>query len=722
MPSVDRNLKTGFILSLLLLLAIVAASFFSIRALYRSSDLVDHSNLVIATLEKSMSIMKDAETGQRGYLLTGDESFLGPYNGSYDKALAAVNDFSRLTMDNPRQKANAQKISAIVTNKLTILKDLIDKKRSGQIVTSSDLNAGKVAMDEMRSAVTDAERNERALLATRLASVNRYTVSTPIFLVLAALAAIFISTLAFFRVNSGIKERARLYADLQTKERETADSNDELATLNEELTASNEELLATQEQVNDLNEQLAASNEELTASNEELMATNEDLFSAREDLSNLNGQLEERITERTADLQEREGELATLNEELTAANEELISINEELHENQEHLQKLVGQLEESEQRSRDIVAGAPFPIGVYTGREMRITLANQSIIDVWGKGNDVIGKTYHNLLPELVDQEIYGQLDDVFVNGEPFHARNQRVDIVVDDVLQPFYFNYSFTPLRDSKGNVYGVMNTAAEVTDIVKAKQQVEASEAELKEIKKQLEDELEVSKQLQRQKDDFIGMASHELKTPLTSLSAMIQVAHAKLKNSDDPFLAQAMNKASVQVKRMTAMINGFLNVSRLEAGKIIIEKERFDLDGLVNEVLEETKLMSSGHQLSFESCGIVEVLADRDKIGSVLSNLVGNAIKYSPKGKLVDVGCDVKGNEVVISVKDQGMGIKPEDIKHIFDRYYRVQSSHTQHIAGFGIGLYLSAEIIRQHDGRVWVESESGVGSTFYFSLSL
>ncbi|MBO9564021.1 MAG: PAS domain-containing protein [Niastella sp.] len=137
---------------------------------------------------------------------------------------------------------------------------------------------------------------------------------------------------------------------------------------------------------------------------------------------------------------------------------------------------------ETEHLLRSVVESAPFPIGVYTGREMRISLANHSIMDVWGKGHEVIGKTYHEVLPELADQHIYQQLDDVYTKGIPFHARNQRVDLVVDGKLQPFYFNYSFTPIYNIDGSIYGVMNTAAEVTDIVLAKQKVEQSEQNFK------------------------------------------------------------------------------------------------------------------------------------------------------------------------------------------------------------------------------------------------
>ncbi|SDE35401.1 PAS domain S-box-containing protein [Mucilaginibacter pineti] len=559
-----------------------------------------------------------------------------------------------------------------------------------------------------------------------------------------------------------------------------------------------------------------------------------------------------------SEMQSLNEELATANEELAAGNEELTAINEELLETQHQLETsmvqelaAIEQLKASELLSRDIVAAAPFPIGVYKGREMRIVMANQAMIDVWGKGQDIIGRTYHEVLPELAGQDIYSKLDEVFTTGQPYHARNQRVDLFVNARIQPFYFNYSFTPLTDEHGHIFGVMNTAAEISDIVLiserlaqsehnlkeiieqapvaicilegpqhvitvanhlivelwgkpeqevmnkpvfealpdargqgleevmrevyetgktfyanempvaltrygeqqtvfqnfvyqafytadrqiagviaitidvteqvvSRQKIEASEKELKVIQKRLEEELTVSRQLQSQKDDFIGMTSHELKTPLTSLQAIIQVTQSKLKNSEDKFLNDAMTKAVVQVKRMSAMINGFLNVSRLESGKIAIEKENFNIDQLVEEVISEVKLTIASHTIELVPCAPLTVYADRDKITSVISNLVNNAVKYSPLQTTITVTCQARPDDVRIQIIDQGMGIEKADTEKIFDRYYRVQKPNMKFIAGFGIGLYLSAEIVHKHDGQIGVESEPGKGSTFWFTL--
>jgi len=540
-------------------------------------------------------------------------------------------------------------------------------------------------------------------------------------------------------------------------------------------------------------------------------------------------------------------------QEQQTINEELASINEELIATQGSLQQSIDDYERSEQRLRSFVDSAPFPIGVYIGREMRILLANRSIMDVWGKGYEVVGKLYAEVLPELENQDIFKQLDSVFGTGEPLHARNQRVDLVVDERLQSFFFNYSFTPLFDAEGQVYGVMNTAAEVTDLnlalqqvaqsernlhsmilqapvamcmmigpehiievanqlmielwgkpeadvrhrpvfealpdarnqglealmanvyqrgepvhasempvslirngrqeivyqnfvyqpyraadgnvlgiiaitidvteqVLARHKIEQSEAELRETQRRLEKELEAGRLVERQKDDFIGMASHELKTPLTSLSAMLQVTGLKLKNNPDTFLAGAMDKAQLQVKRMTGMINGFLNVSRLESGKLVIEKHIFDLTALLEEMIGEISMTSPSHQIKLIPCTRLAVNADRGKIGSVITNLLSNAVKYAPKARKIEVNCKQVNGMAEVSVKDEGIGVGIDDIDKLFDRYYRVTSTHTRNIAGFGIGLYLSADIIKQHGGHIWAESELGKGSTFYFTLPL
>ena len=222
------------------------------------------------------------------------------------------------------------------------------------------------------------------------------------------------------------------------------------------------------------------------------------------------------------------------------------------------------------------------------------------------------------------------------------------------------------------------------------------------------------------EQRKNDFIGMVSHELKTPLTSLNGYIQILQSKAKKTEDPFTTNALEVASKQVKKMTTMINGFLNISRLESGKIILNKSEFRLDELIADSVKEMLLMDASHLITFSVHQPITIHADHDKISNVVSNLLSNAVKYSPNNREIEISCTIADNAALVRVKDQGMGIDAKDMEQLFDRYYRVESNHT--ISGFGIGLYLSAEIIERHNGKIWAESEPEKGSIFYFSLPL
>ncbi|RYG44971.1 MAG: PAS domain-containing sensor histidine kinase, partial [Chitinophagaceae bacterium] len=219
---------------------------------------------------------------------------------------------------------------------------------------------------------------------------------------------------------------------------------------------------------------------------------------------------------------------------------------------------------------------------------------------------------------------------------------------------------------------------------------------------------------------KNDFIGMVSHELKTPLTSLTGYLQLMERNARKKEDVFVVGASGSALKQVKKMTSMINGFLNISRLESGKISLERTVFDLNELIAEAVEDISQLETGSVVEYNPCAELKVFADHDKIGSVLSNFLSNAIKYSAVGAAIKVTCDKSDQMAQVSIFDQGRGIHEADLEKIFERFYRVQGN--SNVSGFGIGLYLSAEIIRRHEGHIRAESELGKGSVFHFSIPL
>jgi two-component system sensor histidine kinase VicK len=227
---------------------------------------------------------------------------------------------------------------------------------------------------------------------------------------------------------------------------------------------------------------------------------------------------------------------------------------------------------------------------------------------------------------------------------------------------------------------------------------------------------------KQDEQRKNDFIAMVSHELKTPLTSALGYVQASKKKALINSDAFTAGILERANKQLGKMTTLINGFLNVSRLEAGKIHIDKKRFNMATLIDDVKDGILSDEMSHKIIFSPVKETWVNADKDKLEQVINNLISNAIKYSPHNTLIQVACIEIGNYTRVSVKDEGIGVRPEDQQSLFERFYRVEGEKTHSVSGFGIGLYICKEIIDRHDGEIGVESEVGQGSTFWFSLPI
>ncbi|MDP9079472.1 MAG: ATP-binding protein [Bacteroidota bacterium] len=228
--------------------------------------------------------------------------------------------------------------------------------------------------------------------------------------------------------------------------------------------------------------------------------------------------------------------------------------------------------------------------------------------------------------------------------------------------------------------------------------------------------------SKRDEIRKNDFIAMASHELKTPLTSIKAYIQILAKRLSGSGDGFVTNTLFRASNQVDRMTDLIHGFLDLSRLESGKLQLKLSDFDITTLIEEAISEFRLLNPGYIILFAPDCRITIKADSEKIGQVIGNFLSNALKYSDKECPITVKCSMEDGNLKVSVTDMGIGISPKDQGRVFQRFYRVESEKMRNISGFGIGLYLASEIIHRHKGEIGLESEEGKGSTFYFKLPI
>jgi PAS domain S-box-containing protein len=251
----------------------------------------------------------------------------------------------------------------------------------------------------------------------------------------------------------------------------------------------------------------------------------------------------------------------------------------------------------------------------------------------------------------------------------------------------------TISPVKDTRGRIIGSSKIARDISE----------------------------KKQAERRKNDFIGMVSHELKTPLTSIRSYVQVllAEAKRRNSD-AFIVNALMRTNVQTKKMSHMIQDFLNLARLEEGRVQLMLEEFQIQPLIEEIAGDAQFLTTNHVIVTDNCADVVIKGDREKIGQVLMNLLTNAIKYSPKGGDINITCIPGTGTAQIRVTDQGLGISLAEQKMLFQRFYRVENEQVRTVSGFGIGLYLVSEMLRYHNSRIEVESQEGVGSSFYFTL--
>ncbi len=390
-------------------------------------------------------------------------------------------------------------------------------------------------------------------------------------------------------------------------------------------------------------------------------------------------------------LQKANVELSTVNEEYIALNEELVATNENLRCAEENLTRLNKRLVEKEESLRLSIEAArmgTFNINISTG----IIEVNNYCRELFGFTDDLIVTLQEGFDTLQEDRErIWDAMHNAIENHILFEEEYRIFRKSDNEMRWVRTVGKVSDPSMGTDIHFYGIM------IDIT----------------------ERRASDQL---KEDFIGIVSHEMRSPLTALKGYVQILDWKSKKNNDQFTADLTTKAIRQVNRMTTLITGFLDVARAGEGKIYLNKTYFDMAQIIKVVEEESLATISSHKILFQPAEPIMIFADQDKLEQVLLNFINNAVKYAPNNSQIHVSCSDNNGWVRVSVKDQGIGITAKDQSHIFERFYRVIGAKTENISGFGIGLYLCKEIIDRHAGRIGVESATGEGSTFWFELPI
>ncbi|RLJ72902.1 PAS domain-containing sensor histidine kinase [Pedobacter alluvionis] len=352
------------------------------------------------------------------------------------------------------------------------------------------------------------------------------------------------------------------------------------------------------------------------------------------------------------------------------------------------------EMAKSEERFRNLLLDTPMATGYYETEDIIISLANDEMLRFWGKDKSVIGKPIEEAIPELKGQPFINILKEVYRTGIPYHADQQEALLPVNGKMEKLWFNFTYKPLMNAEGKVYAILHAAMDVTKQVR----------------------------LQQQKDEFLGIASHELKTPVTSIKAYAQVLERMIRNDGDEKKADMVRKMDLQLNRLTGLIGDLLDVTKIQSGKMTFNPIKFDFDQAVREIVDEMQHITSKHCIKTDLNSNAMVYVDRERIGQVITNFLSNAIKYSTDANQIDVSTYALNGEVILCVRDYGIGISKVQQHKVFDQFYRVGGNLQHTYPGLGLGLYISAEIIKNEKGRIWVESEEGQGASFCFALKI
>lgn len=225
---------------------------------------------------------------------------------------------------------------------------------------------------------------------------------------------------------------------------------------------------------------------------------------------------------------------------------------------------------------------------------------------------------------------------------------------------------------------------------------------------------------KKQEKRKDEFIIAASHELKTPITSLKAFTQFLGKLIDKNEDKEYKRYIVKIDRQADKLTKLITDLLNLSKIQAGKIEFHKEHFDFNKWIKEIVGDMQTLSNGHKIIVKGRITRKVFGDQERLSQIITNFLSNAVKYSPGADKVVIKLSEDKDKAIIAIQDFGIGIEQQYQDKIFDRFFRIHDRDEKTFPGLGMGLYISCQIIKQHDGQIWVESEKGKGSTFYFTI--
>ena len=744
-----RNMLIGFGSSLLLLIISAVASYTSISRLLESSRLVDHTNNVILEVENVLSAVKDAETGQRGFLLTGKNQFLGPYNGARTRAMNSIDQVKSLTADNPGQQARIDRLRLTVEARLDKLDSLVAQKRANVQFSESELDEGRRRMDEIRATVAQMKDAEELLLTARNQRLVRFSGTTPIVILVASALAIVITIVFFLRLNADYQNRLLLQAALEEKDRD---------------------ITRRINIIQDVAANISAGDYSIRVSDE----GRDGLGSLSGALNKMAGSLEFSFNT-LADKEWLQAGIATLNEKMLGEREIKPLSNIITAFVTEYSGCAAGVLYIAENNDTFALSGT-------------YAMAGNSLPQYFAPGEGIGGQAAMDKQPiiltdipqdNILISHAAGTIKPVVVAAVPLLFEN-RVNGVLELLsLRPFSTREkSF--LESVAGNIGTIINTAknrlrlqelleetqsqseelqaqhAELENMnVELEMKTERLQASEEELRVQQEELMQANQELEekavsleeknqliiernidiqrkaeelalstRYKSEFLANMSHELRTPLNSILLLSRLLS---ENTSSNLSADQVEYASViqsSGQGLLTLINEILDLSKIESGKMELEYAHVPVDYFVKEANALFLPLAKEKHIGFEvnvAPGLPSgVETDATRLGQIIKNLLSNAFKFTSQGSVTLSIKPAGAHYYEICVTDTGIGIAQEKQDMIFEAFRQADGSTRRKYGGTGLGLSITKELVRLLGGEINLESEPGKGSSFTVKL--
>jgi signal transduction histidine kinase/DNA-binding response OmpR family regulator/CHASE3 domain sensor protein len=750
MNAFKRNLIIGYGISLLLLIISAVASYLSINNLLDSAQWVKHTNEVGKKVENISSVLADAETGQRGYLITGHKQFLDPYVNAREKINNLLNELRPLTADNTLQQQDCDLLRAQANDRLSFMEELVQKKRNNELIPDSLVIVGKQQMDSVRNIVARMKEREGSLLKIRTHTMDRFASSTPTLIVVACVLGILVTIISFIRTLSDFQKRAALQQALQEKDEQISKRLALIDAIATEVSGGNYNI-KVEDTGNDALASIAVSLNKMTDALQASFTTLKDQQWLQAGIAQLNeimiGKKELELL--TYDVMEfiasytnaAQGAFYLVKEEDTLHLAAGVAINNRSEKTELHFgEGIAGRCAQSGQPVHLENIPEPQIMIEYTGGAIKpasilaipvfyesrlkgvIEIASLQpfkpiMLDFMRDAGYNIGMAIHSARDH---QRLHELLTETQAQSEELQAQHTELENINAELeAQAERLQTSEEELRVQQEELQHANQELEERSQLLEEKNEM-IVERNL-EIQARVE-ELAMST---KYKSEFLANMSHELRTPLNSillLSRLLTENHTNNLTSDQIEYANVIQTSGTG---LLTLIDEILDLSKIEAGKMELEYTDVRIDDLVSEwqALFKPLAREKGVAFTVEQAHDLPLTieTDRLRLNQILRNLISNAVKFTKKGS-VTLTIKKKDNECWFAVKDTGIGISKEKQAIIFEAFQQADGSTRRQFGGTGLGLSISRKLANLLNGEILLTSEVNEGSEFTLVLPL